>query len=152
MHRHQLDVQWNVADRQGLPGDELIAGWLSASLDYLGQSAAEVCVRIVDEAEIRILNKQYRGQDKPTNVLSFSNDSVDETGTAMLGDIIVCSCVVITEAKAQGKTVAAHFAHLVLHGLLHLQGHDHSVDHQATEMETIEIDLMANLGYENPYL
>ncbi|MCZ6501491.1 MAG: rRNA maturation RNase YbeY [Gammaproteobacteria bacterium] len=155
MPRHELDIQWCVKDRTHLPNEELIRHWVNVSLGELVERDVELCLRIVDTGEIQSLNQQYRRKDKPTNVLSFPNDCidgcVDENGRVLLGDIVICKEVVVSESTTQEKSVEAHFAHLLIHGLLHLQGHDHSVDDQANKMEAIEIDLMKNLGYGNPY-
>lgn len=149
----QLDIQWCVADCTQLPNEELIRHWAKVSLGELlaGRGDVEVCLRIVDEGEIQSLNRQYRSEDKATNVLAFPNDCIDENGRALLGDVVICKEVVVSESETQRKSVEAHFAHLLIHGLLHLQGHDHSVDDQANKMEAIEIGLMKNLGYGNPY-
>lgn len=153
MPEHQLDIQWCVADRTQLPDEALIRRWANVSLDKLleGAGDVEVCLRVVDAGEIQSLNRQYRREDKATNVLAFPNDGIDENGRALLGDIVICSDIVVAESATQSKSVEAHFAHLLIHGLLHLQGHDHSVDDQANKMEAIEIDLLKNLGYGNPY-
>ena len=155
MPKHELDIQWCVTDRTHLPNEELIRHWVNVSLFELVERDVEVCLRIVDAGEIQSLNQQYRREDKPTNVLSFPNDRIDgcidENGRFLLGDIVICKEVVLSESTTQEKSVEAHFAHLLIHGLLHLQGHDHSVDDQANKMEAIEIDLMKNLGYGNPY-
>jgi probable rRNA maturation factor len=103
-----------------------------------------------------MLNLQYRGKDKPTNVLSFPSELPDEVLDALkkepLGDIIICAPVVETEAIEQGKTLTAHWAHLTIHGILHVLGFDHIDDDEAEEMEGLEIQALANLGYANPYL
>ena len=155
MPRHELDIQWCVKDRTHLPNEELIRHWVNVSLIELVERDVEVCLRIVDAGEIQSLNQQYRRRDMPTNVLSFPNactdDFIDENGRVLLGDIVICKEVVVSESTTQEKSVEAHFAHLLIHGLLHLQGHGHSVDDQANKMEAIEIDLMKNLGYDNPY-
>jgi probable rRNA maturation factor len=140
-----------------MPDEDLIQQWAELSLSDLCLQGVELCLRVVSEAEIRCLNKKYRGKDRPTNVLSFTNETpagrmVDENGRILLGDIIVCKEVVQRESRSQGKSVNAHFAHLLIHGILHLQGHDHSVDDQASEMEAIEKRLLLNLGYDDPYL
>ncbi|MBQ76407.1 MAG: rRNA maturation RNase YbeY [Gammaproteobacteria bacterium] len=151
MPDHQLDIQWCVAEHTQLPGEDLIRHWANVCLRELIDGDAEVCLRIVDVSEIRSINLTYRGRDEATNVISFPNDSLDENGRILLGDIVICQEVVATESKQQGKSVEAHFAHLLIHGILHLQGHDHFLDDQADRMERIEIDLMENLGYGNPY-
>jgi probable rRNA maturation factor len=148
---HVLDVQWCIDDRGQLPDEGVINGWYQLCLNQRKEQAAEVCVRIVTNEEISELNQQYRGKTGATNVLSFPNDTIDESGRILLGDIVICSEVVIEEARDQAKTVEAHFAHLLIHGVLHLQGHDHSEEDQALEMEAIEIELMKSLGFSDPY-
>ena len=112
---------------------------------------AEVCVRICDSEESRQLNATYRGKDKPTNVLSFAAD-MDLPAPAPLGDLAICWSVVLEEAREQNKTVADHFCHLVVHGLLHLLGYDHVDDADAAEMERLEVAVLGKLGIDNPYL
>jgi probable rRNA maturation factor len=102
----------------------------------------------VDEAEGRALNLAYRNKDYATNVLTFT---ITET-PHLLGDIVICAPIVASEAAEQGKTVAAHYAHLTVHGVLHLHGYDHEIEAQAELMEAIEIQILAKLGYANPYL
>jgi probable rRNA maturation factor len=155
MDGHEFDIQWAVADRASLPDENLIRHWAELGLSGLVGRGVEVCLRIVGTEEIRSLNQQYRNKDKPTNVLSFPNSGidgcVDENGRTLLGDIVICKEVTLLESEKQGKSVEAHFAHLLIHGLLHLQGHEHSVDDRADEMEAIEISLMKSLGYGDPY-
>lgn len=111
------------------------------------EGSAEVTLRIVDAEEARMLNRDYRGKDVATNVLSFPYSPLPE----MAGDLVLCLPVVLTEAEAQGKTAEAHFAHLVVHGMLHLQGYDHEQDDQAILMEAKEREILAQLGYPDPY-
>ena len=152
MPRHELDIQWCVTDRAHLPDEELIRHWANVSLGELVDRDTEVCIRIVDAHEIQSLNHEYRNKNMTTNVLSFpNNEFVDENGCTLLGDIVICREVTVAESQRQGLSVEAHFAHLLIHGLLHLQGYDHSVGDQAIKMEAIEIDLMDSLGYGNPY-
>lgn len=148
---HLLEIQWCIDDRAGLPDEDDINGWFQLCLNELHEQAAEVCLRIVNGPEIMALNLQYRDKTGATNVLSFPNDAIDESGRILLGDIVICSDVVVAEAENQAKSVEAHFAHLLIHGVLHLQGHDHSEQDQALEMEAIEIKLMESLGFGDPY-
>jgi probable rRNA maturation factor len=108
---------------------------------------ASVTIRFVDGREARVLNRRYRGGDRATNVLTFVYDD----GVSLAGDIVLCVPVVVQEARAQRKTVRAHYAHLVIHGMLHLQGYDHERDDDAARMEAREIALLRRLGFENPY-
>ncbi len=107
-------------------------------------------LRLVDEDEGRQLNQEYRGKAKSTNVLTFAY-GLDEAGSAWHGDIVLCVPVVEREAREQGKTLDAHYAHLTLHGLLHLQGYDHEVEAEAVAMEAVESFIMMRLGYPDPY-
>jgi probable rRNA maturation factor len=105
-------------------------------------------VRIVGSAEARQLNRRYGGHDQATNVLSFPYAL---SARRVHGDIVLCAPVIAREARAQGKTAEAHFAHLTVHGLLHLQGHNHSGSREAARMETLEKRILAKLGYPDPY-
>jgi probable rRNA maturation factor len=109
-------------------------------------------VRIVGPEEIRALNRDYRGKDKPTNVLSFPADIPDHIDLPLLGDLIVCADVVRNEAAEQHKSTQDHWAHMVIHGTLHLLGFDHIDDDEAQEMELLEISILQQLGIDNPYL
>jgi probable rRNA maturation factor len=122
-----------------------VAGWVKAALF----ADAELTVRLVDAEEGRTLNRTYRGKDYSTNVLTFAYaESEDDPVT---GDLILCCPVVEKEAAEQGKPLAAHYAHLLVHGTLHAQGYDHEVEEEAQEMEAIETEIMAALGFPDPY-
>ena len=108
---------------------------------------AHVTLRFVDGREGRALNRRYRGRDYATNVLTFVYDG----GASLLGDIVLCAPVVRNEARAQRKTLRAHYAHLVVHGMLHLQGYDHERDDDAASMEAREVALLRDLGFGDPY-
>lgn len=112
---------------------------------WRGSADAIVSVVLANNDFVHKLNKQYRGKDKPTNVLSFEND------LPLAGDIVVAYGVTHDEAKAQEKSFSAHLAHLLIHGTLHLQGYDHLTEKQAQKMEKLEIKLMQKLGYKDPY-
>ena len=119
---------------------------------WQGVEPAEVSLVLANDAFVHRLNRDYRGQDKPTNVLSFENPVKPPKGQPWLaGDIIVAYQTLVHEARAQRKTVAAHLAHLLVHGTLHLQGSDHLTAKQAQPMERLEIKIMKQLGYKNPY-
>lgn len=109
-------------------------------------------IRLVDEAESHELNLTYRGKDKPTNVLSFPFEAPPGIEMPLLGDLIICRQVVEQEAKEQQKPLEAHWAHMVVHGSLHLLGYDHIEDDEAEEMESLETEIMLALGYEDPYI
>lgn len=146
-----LDLQLACADTGGLPGEAQLQGWLDGTI--LGfQEEAEVTVRIVDEAESRELNLTYRGKDKPTNVLSFPFEAPPGLELPLLGDLVICRQVVEQEAAEQNKPLEAHWAHMVVHGSLHLLGYDHIEDDEAEEMEQLERDIMQELGFADPYL
>ncbi|MBV1960310.1 MAG: rRNA maturation RNase YbeY [Oleibacter sp.] len=112
----------------------------------------ELTVRLVSEEESQTLNHEYRGKEKPTNVLSFPFDAPPEVPIELLGDLIICIDVVEREADEQNKTTEAHWAHMVVHGCLHLLGYDHIKDDEAEEMEALERTILASLGYSDPYL
>ncbi len=117
----------------------------------LGYGGSELLIRLVDTAEIQLLNGTYREKDKPTNVLSFPSELPKEIEVAILGDVVICIAVVQIEAKAQSKTFENHLMHMAVHGVLHLLGYDHIKDNEADEMEGLEIKILAGLGIENPY-
>lgn len=128
-----------------VPADARLRAWARAAL---GRPAV-VTLRYVGEAEARRLNRDFRGRDHATNVLTFVFD--DAPPGTLAGDIVICAPVVAREARAQGKAVEAHHAHLVVHGLLHLQGHDHERDADARRMEGRERAILRRLGFGDPY-
>lgn len=147
----KLDLELQIAiDNSELPSQESFELWVLTALRD-NMSEAELTIRIVDEAESQSLNSTYRGKDKPTNVLSFPFEAPAEIDIPLLGDLIICAPVVECEAKQQGKTLQAHWAHMVVHGCLHLLGYDHINDTEAEEMESIETQLIESLSYTNPY-
>ena len=130
--------------------------WVAAAIAAAAHPAGagvEVSVRVVDADEIRALNERYRQQDKPTNVLSFPAElpAAPAGQPALLGDIIICAPVVRSEAEQQGKTLQSHWAHLLVHGTLHLLGYDHLQDADAERMEGLEASILAAHGIANPY-
>jgi len=137
-----LAVQYASA-AQHLPTRAQLRRWLKAAL----RRDAAMTLRIVDEAEGRELNRNYRGKDYATNVLTFV---YDDTGT-LCGDVVICAPVVEREAREQGKDLAAHYAHLAIHAALHLQGHEHENDADAAGMEALETGLMLELRFPDPY-
>ncbi len=145
-----LDLQLASTARD-LPTESQIQQWLDAAILPF-QAEAEVTVRIVDESESQQLNFDYREKDKPTNVLSFPFQCPPGIELPLLGDLVICAGVVAQEAKEQQKTLTAHWAHMVVHGSLHLLGFDHINDADALEMEAEEIQILAELGFADPYL
>lgn len=131
-----------------LPGaEDIVTRAIEAALAHLGASKPyEISVVLTDDAEIQTLNKEWRGKDKPTNVLSFPQDE-----DLLLGDIILSLGTIENEARSQDKALADHTAHLIVHGLLHLLGYDHEDEGEAEEMESLEIAICAQLGIRNPY-
>lgn len=115
----------------------------------------ELSLRIVDQPEMQALNKRYRSKDKPTNVLSFPAELPpglpDEIALPLLGDVVICAPVVMCEAQMQNKPLAAHWDHMLIHGVLHLLGFDHETDNEAEEMESLETRLLKELGWPCPY-
>jgi probable rRNA maturation factor len=134
------------------PAAVVLRGWARSALHDKQISDAELTIRIVASTEMAALNFNYRHKKGATNVLSFPFDMPEGTGEIpLLGDIVICAEVVSAEAKAQGKDLEAHWAHMVVHGVLHLLGHDHIDTAEAEEMETREITILKKLGYNNPY-
>ncbi|MDK2126316.1 rRNA maturation RNase YbeY [Parachitinimonas caeni] len=145
-----LSVQYAV-DSNLAPSRKQFREWAHSALDK-SINAAEVTLRIVDVDEGRELNAQYRGKDYATNVLTFTfDDSPLVEGMPLYGDLVLCAPVVAKEAQEQGKALDAHYAHLVVHGMLHLQGYDHIEDDEAEEMESLETQIMQQLGFPDPY-
>lgn len=153
----RLDVSVGYAlPRAGLPAAVSFRKWVAAALHGRIREA-DLAIRLVDAKEGRALNRHYRGKDAPTNVLSFPADIAEGVklpkGVKMplLGDLVLCAPVIAREAREQGKPLAAHYAHLTVHGVLHLLGWDHGDDREAECMEQLERDILAGLGIEDPY-
>ena len=146
-----LDLQIACENTANLPSAEQFEAWIRPALPE-SDHVFEMTVRIVDEDESQNLNHQYRGKDKPTNVLSFPFDVPDGLELPLLGDLVVCQQVVKKEAEEQNKPLFNHWAHMVIHGTLHLRGFDHINEDDAQEMESLEIRLLAQLDIPNPYL
>ncbi|HEX7966528.1 MAG TPA: rRNA maturation RNase YbeY [Gammaproteobacteria bacterium] len=145
----QLDVE-DVSGADGVPDAAALARWVEAAL--MGRrTEAQLSIRVVGEAESAEFNGRYRHKAGPTNVLSFPAELPPGVPVAALGDLVICAPVVAREAAAQGKAAEAHWAHMVVHGCLHLLGYDHVDERQAAEMEPLETAILAGLGYPDPY-
>ena len=147
----RLSVQYGVA-RAGLPADSALRRWARAALKGLRRRRVALGMRIVGNAESEALNGQFRRKSYPTNVLSFPFEAPPGTRSDILGDLVICAPVVRREAHTQRKPVKAHWAHMVVHGILHLRGYDHRKRQDAAVMEKMEIRLLKELGYANPYI
>ncbi len=134
-----------------LPSKNLFRQWIKASLAPEIKNG-EICMRFVDETEMAGLNQNFRKKSGPTNILSFPPPSSQEFDPDHLGDLVVCVPVVLQEAAAQHKSIVNHFAHLTVHGVLHLQGYDHIAEEDAIVMEDLEITILKALNIPNPYL
>jgi probable rRNA maturation factor len=151
-----VDVQFACEDA-GVPGKDDIQSWVELAASESGRLAdqqVEFAVRVVGEAEIQTLNQLYRNKDSTTNVLSFSTGAIaglPDDAVRQIGDIVVCASVVRDEALRQGKSLADHWAHMLVHGTLHLLGYDHAQDTEAEEMEQLEIAILGSRGIANPY-
>ena len=143
-----LDVQI-ATEHASIPAVPELNSW--ASKIPCGKGDFEVCVRVVDRQEIVELNKNYRKIAKATNVLSFPAKLPEVVDINFLGDVVICAEVVSEEAQEQNKEIKAHWAHMLVHGVLHLQGYDHQTDTQANEMENLEVKILESLGIDNPY-
>jgi probable rRNA maturation factor len=138
------------SDLSGLvPEPELLQVWADAA--YLESEPAVASVLVTTMVEIQALNKQYRNKDKTTNVLSFPMQSPEEIDVVLLGDIVLCAMIIKQEASQQSKSEESHWAHMVVHSVLHLQGYDHVNNDDAEVMEKLEIKILQQLGFENPY-
>ena len=146
-----IDLQLACENTEGLPSEAQILQWATAAVQPESDNV-EMTVRIVDEAESHDLNLTYRGKDRPTNVLSFLFECPDEVELPLLGDLVICRQVVEREAIEQEKPLMAHWAHMIVHGSLHLLGYDHIEDDEAEEMESLETEIMQGLGFADPYL
>ena len=155
MTKYNILIQ-NPHHYSTVPNQFLIRRWVEQTLKH-EFGGAEVCIRIVDEQESAKLNHTFRNQNKATNVLSFPSNLPNEIAKEIaldkpiLGDIVVCAPLLEQEARDQGKPSEAHWAHLLVHALLHLLGYDHIKDTEAQRMEQLEIDILQQLGYSNPY-
>jgi len=146
----QLHLSYAVA-RAGIPAATSFRRWVAATLQQQRRRSAELSIRLVDSAEGRELNQQYRGKDYATNVLSFPVELPPGIKLPLLGDLVICAPVVAREAAEQDKKRRDHYAHLTVHGVLHLLGQDHEIETDAERMEAIERRILAGLGIADPY-
>lgn len=145
-----IDLQIASENVENLPTLEQFTLWATQAV-RAENVELEITIRIVDEAESHELNLTYRGKDRPTNILSFPFECPEEVELPLLGDLVICRQVVEKEAVEQGKPLLAHWAHMVVHGSLHLLGYDHIEDDEAEEMEALETRIMQGLGFDDPY-
>lgn len=151
-----IEVQYALEDADEPPEPERLIAWASAALAAVERPGAAITLRVVDTDEGRTLNRDYRGRDYATNVLSFPfaeipPEAMAELGAPYIGDLAICAPVVAREAVEQDKSVTAHWAHMVVHGVLHLAGHDHQDEVEAETMEAREREILAGLGFADPY-
>ncbi len=147
----QLKVQ-NVSASEYVPGSAQLLQWAETALSGINEDSVELGVRIVDEDESAELNSRYRKKQGPTNVLSFSYEDPPGASSNILGDLVICAPIVQHEAREQNKSSDAHWAHMVVHGIMHLRGYDHEQDDDAEIMQNKETQLLKILGYPNPYV
>ena len=148
----KLHVDIQTASSESVPAEEDLRNWIAAALTgRTTQEQVEVSVRLVDTDEMAVLNETYRGKKGATNVLSFPASLPPELAIPLLGDIVICVPVVRAEAEQQGKSQSAHWAHMTVHGTLHLLGYDHIEEEQATIMEALESAILSDLNYSCPY-
>ena len=141
-----------VSENASIPPEKQFIAWLRIISQHIEIKEKNITIRLVDEAESQAFNKQYRGKERPTNVLSFPSQLPADLDAEYLGDIVICAPVVEREAREQNKTNLAHWAHMLVHGILHLQGYDHILDSQAREMERLEKEIIVDMGYTDPYV
>lgn len=146
-----LDLQVASQDTHNLPSQTDFQFWVDSIL-AAHTEPVEITIRIVDLEESQYLNKTYRHKDKPTNVLSFPFETIPEIDLPLLGDLVICKRVVEDESLLQNKELKSHWAHMVVHGCLHLLGYDHIENPDAEEMEHLETEIMCKMGFSDPYL
>jgi probable rRNA maturation factor len=150
MNQLELQIETNTVALADLPSEAQFQTWVDAALADQ-EKEFEMVIRLVDEPESRQLNREYRGKDSPTNILSFTFEVPDGLELNLLGDLVICAPLVKKEAVEQQKLLEHHWAHLVIHGILHLRGYDHVEDDEAEEMESKEIEILKQLNISNPY-
>lgn len=147
---HQVDLQYAVG-RAEVPAASSLRRWAVTVLEREEAAPGNLAIRVVDREEARTLNHQWRGRDRATNVLSFPGDNLPGLPWRPWGDIVLCKPVILAEAEEQDKPPRAHWAHMVVHGTLHLLGHDHQQDEEARIMEDRERQILAGFGFADPY-
>lgn len=159
--RRRLDVTVQIAtDRRGVPHARTLASWARAAYESAERRQPQLSrpraltIRIVGASESRRLNRTWRGKDKPTNVLSFPAGPLETAIPELpeLGDLAICAPIVAREAREQGKPALFHWAHMIVHGVLHLLGYDHEDERDAERMEALEVRILARMGIDNPYV
>lgn len=146
-----LELELQIATQQdSVPSLESFIAWSEAALRD-EKEQAELVIRLVDEDEIQKLNREYRGKDNSTNVLSFPSNLPEVVNSDLLGDLVICAPVVVRESQEQDKTLESHWVHMVVHGVLHLLGYDHQDEDDAQAMERLEREVMSGLGFQDPY-
>lgn len=142
----------STADVRALPSRDILVRWVAEVLrHHPDERRHELTVRFVDAGESQALNRDYRGKDRPTNVLSFPFDAPAGIELPLLGDLVICHAVVAREASEQDKSLIAHYAHMVVHGTLHLLGYDHIEESEAERMERLECEILTRFGIDDPY-
>ncbi len=144
-----LEVQ-HITGVADVPSQEILEQWSLAALRQ-EREQVELVIRLVDVAEIQELNQEYRGKDRPTNILTFPSYLPKVVDSSLLGDIVICVPLVLSEAAEQGKPPQVHWAHMVVHGVLHLLGYDHQEEAEAVVMEQLERKVLACLNIQDPY-
>ena len=145
-----IEVQLSHDDEL-VPNGPRITAWVNCALKSVQKRAVSITVRVVTRDEMQNLNVRFRGQNSAPNVLSFPTDNLGSQHRGVSGDIAVCSVIVQTEAQEQNKAADAHWAHMIIHGVLHLCGYDHTTDAVATDMESLEVLILRQLGFPDPY-
>ena len=145
-----IEIQY-ATEINDLPEEGLIKKWVNSSLNGYIENA-ELTIRIVDKAEGAQLNEKWRNAQGPTNVLSFLYSDLNETTKSIQGDIVICAPLILREAAEQKKSIDAHWAHIIVHGILHLLGYDHDNENDANEMESLETSILGKLKISDPYI
>lgn len=149
----ELTIDYQIATDSlvFVPSEDKVEAWVACALSFIEDCPSSMTVRVVERSEMVELNTQFRNKPSVTNVLSFPFESIAGVDYDHLGDIVICADVVVEEARDQHKSDSAHWAHLVVHGTLHLCGFDHEEEGEAEEMETLETSIMEKMGFDNPY-